>query len=58
MFVRASNVPGRREQTNKFEVVAHEGKWYLYNPEGVRISGDMSAEAAEDLRRKMQAFIR
>jgi len=45
--------------TGKFEVHSVDGKFFVYNPEGVRISAGEENEAkAHDLAQRMQGFRR
>lgn len=53
-----SDVPAKRNGTGKFEVVADGGKFWIFNPEGVRISGGLSDIEAHDQAARHQSFLR
>lgn len=49
-----ASVPANRHGTGKFEVVADGGKFWVFNPEGARISAGLSELEATELAFKFQ----
>lgn len=55
----APSVPNTIDnRARKFVAVAHDSKFYVFNPEGVRISGPLAELEAVELAQRFQAFRR
>ena len=52
------SVADKVDATGRFAVSYTGGKFYVYNPDGVRISSAMEEVEANDLARRMQKFKR